>query len=421
MTARKGAGPESAATDLEARETVGIDNAAVSKASPQNSQAAPSATRPVAAIVVGERHRRDMGDIDALARSMAELGLLHPIVVRPDGTLIAGERRLRAAQQLGWHEIPATVVDLAAAVRGEFAENAMRKDFTLSESVAIKRALEPLERAAAQKRMRAGRPSGNFPKGRALDNVAKVVGKDRKTIERAEAIVAAAEAEPAKFGKLLADMDRTGRVNGVYRRLENARQAERIRSEPPPLPGNGPYRVIVADPPWPYELARNDPSTRGVHPYPTMHIDEVCTLPVATLAGDDCVLWLWVPSMLLANGTGARVVEAWGFSPRTILTWAKNKMDNGTWLRGQTEHAIMAVRGKPVVTLTNQTTLLHAPMREHSQKPVEFYDFVESLCPAPRYADLFSRYRHNERWDCHGDEAPPHPLDIPPSLRRAAP
>jgi len=32
---------------------------------------------------------------------------------------------------------------------------------------------------------------------------------------------------------------------------------------------------------------------------------------------------------------------------------------------------------------------------------------VESLCPAPRYADLFSRYRHNDKWDCHGDEAPP--------------
>ena len=384
---------------------------------------------PIGGIVVGERHRRDMGDIAALAASMRELGLLQPVVVRPDGRLIAGQRRLQAAKLLGWTEIPITVVDLAAVVRGEFAENAVRKDFTLSEAVAIKRALEPLEKVAAQQRMRVGKPSGNFPKGRALDNVAKVVGKDRKTIERAEAIVDAAEAEPERFGPLLADMDRTGRVNGVYRRLENARQSERIRSEPPPLPGNGPYRSIVADPPWPYELARNDPSTRGVHPYPTMHIDEVCALPVAPLASDDCVLWLWVPSMLLANGTGGRVVEAWGFSPRTILTWAKNKMGNGTWLRGQTEHCVMAVRGKPVVTLTNQTTLLHAPARGHSVKPVEFYELVESLCPALRYADLFSRYRHNDKWDCHGDEAPLPPPDLPDegwpelpaSLRRSAP
>jgi hypothetical protein len=59
-----------------------------------------------------------------------------------------------------------------------------------------------------------------------------------------------------------------------------------------------------------------------------------------------------------------------------------------------------------VVELTTQTTFLHGPLRANSQKPTEFYDFVESLCPAPRYADLFSRYRHNDKWDCHGDEAP---------------
>ena len=72
---------------------------------------------------------------------MEELGLLQPIVVTPDGTLIAGERRLRAALRLGWTHISISVVDIDAIVRGEFAENAHRKDFTLSETVAIKRAL----------------------------------------------------------------------------------------------------------------------------------------------------------------------------------------------------------------------------------------------------------------------------------------
>ena len=94
-----------------------------------------------------------MGDIASLANSMGELGLLQPVVVRPDGILIAGERRLRAAERLGWETIPVTVVDLDEIARGEFAENAVRKDFTLSEAVAIKRALEPLEKAAAKERM----------------------------------------------------------------------------------------------------------------------------------------------------------------------------------------------------------------------------------------------------------------------------
>ena len=45
-------------------------------------------------------------------------------------------------------------------------------------------------------------------------------------------------------------MDRTGLVNGAFKRLKVMRQAAEIRKEPSPLPGRGPYRVIVAGPPW---------------------------------------------------------------------------------------------------------------------------------------------------------------------------
>jgi N6-adenosine-specific RNA methylase IME4/ParB-like chromosome segregation protein Spo0J len=363
-----------------------------------------AASLPISEIVVGPRHRKDMGDITELAASMAELGLLQPIVVRPDGTLIAGERRIRAAQELGWAEIPVTVVDLDAVARGEFAENAIRKDFTLSEAVAIKRALEPVEKAAATKRMLAGKPMGNLPKGRAADKAAKATGMARRTLEKAEAVVDAAEAEPEKYGKLLADMDRTGRANGVYRRLKIAKQADQIRAEPPPLPGNGPYRVGVIDLPWPYEERAEDPSHRAVHPYPTMAIAEMCALLVPSIMHVDSIPWLWTTNYYMRHAY--EVLDAWGFEQKTILTWVKPHFGNGDWLRGQTEHCILAMRGKPVVTLTNQSTVLFAQVRGHSVKPPEFYDLVESLCPAPRYADLFSRYRHNEKWDCHGDEAP---------------
>jgi ParB family chromosome partitioning protein len=55
-------------------------------------------TRRIDEIVVGERHRRDLGDIASLAANVAELGLLHPIVIH--GTLIAGERRPNRAADL---------------------------------------------------------------------------------------------------------------------------------------------------------------------------------------------------------------------------------------------------------------------------------------------------------------------------------
>src|SRR6516165_3172588 len=107
-------------------------------------------TRRIDEIVVGERHRRDLGDITSLAANLAELGLLHPILIRSDQMLIVGERRLLlAAKALGWTEITVNVVDLDAVVKGEFAENAHGKDFTLSGAVAMKRPLEAIERAAA--------------------------------------------------------------------------------------------------------------------------------------------------------------------------------------------------------------------------------------------------------------------------------
>jgi ParB family chromosome partitioning protein len=93
-----------------------------------------SETRVISDIVVGVRHRKDMGDIAGLAASIRDVGLLHPIVVRrDDGVLIAGERRIAACRSLGWTKIPAREVDLAEIARGELAENAIRKDFLPSE------------------------------------------------------------------------------------------------------------------------------------------------------------------------------------------------------------------------------------------------------------------------------------------------
>ena len=94
-------------------------------------------TRAINDIVIGERSRRDMGDIVGLAANIAEIGLLQPIALRSDGVLIAGERRLRAAVSLGWTTIPVHVVDWEEVIRGEFAENVHRKDFSPSELVAL--------------------------------------------------------------------------------------------------------------------------------------------------------------------------------------------------------------------------------------------------------------------------------------------
>jgi ParB family chromosome partitioning protein len=147
----------------------------------------------IAAIKIGRRHRQNLGDVAGLAASIQDVGLLHPVVVTPDGTLISGARRIQAYVSLDRPKIPVTTVHLEEVARGEYAENFFRKPFAPSEWVDIARALEPTERAAAEERELAGHnqhtePLGRFPEGsqgRAQDKVASYIGKDRKTITKA--------------------------------------------------------------------------------------------------------------------------------------------------------------------------------------------------------------------------------------------
>jgi len=331
-------------------------------------------------IQIGFRYRRHLGDLRALADSIAEVGLLHPIVVTPEGRLIAGQRRLEACRLIGWSEVPVTVVDLYQAARGEAHENFVRKDLLPSEIIALKRAIEPLERRAARERQ--GSRVDLLPQadsaslqedvaGDTRDKIARYLGVGRTTIERAEALIDAAEAEPEEYGHLVEQMDRSGKVAGAYRRLEVLKQTRQLDIVAPELP-TGPFQVIVADPPWRYE-------TSADLPYPTMAIEDIKALPVAVIAADDAVLWLWTTTAHLR--VAFDVVQAWGFEYKTLLTWVKDRMGTGEWLRGQTEHCLLASRGKPVFVTGTHTTVLQAARREHSRKPEEFFALVEATCP----------------------------------------
>jgi N6-adenosine-specific RNA methylase IME4 len=214
-------------------------------------------------------------------------------------------------------------------------------------------------------------------------------------------IKAAADAEPdsSELRKLVEQMDRTGKVNGTYRQFQTLQAAEEIAAEPPPLP-EGPFRVIVIDPPWHYDKRAEDASHRAALPYPSMTLEEIAALPIAGMAAEDCILWLWTTNAHLFDCP--QLLGAWGFQHKTILTWVKDRMGCGDWLRGQTEHCIFAVRGNPTVTISNQTTVIHGAVREHSRKPEEFYQLVESLCPGAK-VELFQR-TPRPGWVGHGNE-----------------
>jgi N6-adenosine-specific RNA methylase IME4 len=218
-----------------------------------------------------------------------------------------------------------------------------------------------------------------------------------RTFARAKAVVVAAEQEPAPYGHLVQAVDRTGRVDGVYRRLRVQRQAEALAAQPPPLP-EGPFQVLVVDPPWPYTHRPGDDSKRNVTPYPAVTLAEIQALPVADLAAEDAVVWIRTTNAHLPDAFTAAAAE--GLTDKTTLTWCKDRPGTGEWRRGQTEHRLLYVRGRPLVTLAGQSTALHAPRGRHSKEPEEFYALVEGLCPGSRL-ERFAR-RTRPGWVTHG-------------------
>jgi N6-adenosine-specific RNA methylase IME4 len=101
-----------------------------------------------------------------------------------------------------------------------------------------------------------------------------------------------------------------------------------------------------------------------------MDIEDIKAMPVFEIADDDAILWLWTTNAHLR--VALDVVESWSFEYRTLLTWVKDRMGTGEWLRGRTEHCLLAVRGKPGLLHGGHTTVIEGIRREHSRKPEEF-------------------------------------------------
>jgi len=199
---------------------------------------------------VTSRHRKDLGDVASLAKSMADVGLINPVTLTPDGRLIAGARRVAAAQMLGWDSIPARHVasldDASKALHAERDENTQRKAMTPEELVSLGKALEALEHPAAVARKAAGvraggrarhglppasGPAGPQAEGGIEGVVAAALGTSRTTYRRAKTVVAAAYDDTATPEErliaqaALADMNTTGKVSGNYDRIRRARDS----------------------------------------------------------------------------------------------------------------------------------------------------------------------------------------------------
>jgi len=102
---------------------------------------------PLAEIIVDERFRKDLGDIDKLAENLKLRGTFHPLVVSSNYRLLAGGRRYAAAQKLGWEEIDCHIIDEVDGITEreiELEENIYREDLSWQEEAKLTEAIHNL-------------------------------------------------------------------------------------------------------------------------------------------------------------------------------------------------------------------------------------------------------------------------------------
>jgi N6-adenosine-specific RNA methylase IME4 len=177
--------------------------------------------------------------------------------------------------------------------------------------------------------------------------------------------------------------------------------------------GSRSFHTVLADPPWQFQnrTGKVAPEHKRLARYDTMQLIDIISLPICDYLTETAHLYLWVPNALLPDGL--RVLQQWGFTYKANIVWHKVRKDGGPdgrgvgfYFRNTTELVLFGVRGKKARTLApgrRQVNVIRTMRREHSRKPEEMYQIIESCSPPP-YLELFAR-GSRPGWTSWGDQA----------------
>jgi N6-adenosine-specific RNA methylase IME4 len=183
------------------------------------------------------------------------------------------------------------------------------------------------------------------------------------------------------------------------RREERRIQMRDLAANPLLLP-EGPFACGIADPPW--EDPDQPMGQTGRHyrdHYPTMTPDEIGKFSdssgrmIEDIFADIAFLALWITDHHLLIGSHLRVLSRWDFEPCSLITWDKQILGLGQgYTRNQTEHVVLARRGRPPVPAPQwRLSSLYSERRTsvHSQKPHWLAYHIETWFPNMPYVNLF--------------------------------
>lgn len=400
-------------------------------------------------VAVFERLRDvDEKKVKALADSMKEIGLITPILVRPDDKfgmgfrLIAGAHRLAAAKMLKWDNITAIVVDVdyLDARIAEIDENLIRNELTPAE-----RAIHTAERKKLYEEMHPETKHGaigrnhdkpqsrkvcnsekadrfttdtakktgtserkvqlDAARGEKIDDIKKVVGT---SLDKGEELDALAKLPPDEQADLIRRAAEGQKVSAKTQAKKNARaKKEKALADKTITVSLAAekrlFGVIYSDPPWKFDTYSENGMDRSAdNHYPTMKTSDIMAMDVP--AADDCVLYLWATVPMLPEGLS--VLKAWGFTYKSQLVWVKDKIGTGYWARNQHEILLIGTKGNIPAPAqgTQPASVINAPLGRHSQKPAVFAEMIEALFPNTPKLELFCRSPRSG-WVALGNEA----------------
>lgn len=249
----------------------------------------------------------------------------------------------------------------------------------------------------------------NSAQAKTREQLATIAGVSHDTINKVERIEAIAD-ESTKEALRRGDISVNKAYYNVKLEQRKAEQAAKIAeySERPKVDGvidiyttTEKYRVIYADPPWSYNDKMDSPNLGGaVKHYPTMSTNEICELPIP--AEDNAVLFLWVTSPLLEDSF--KVIKAWGFKYKTSFIWDKVAHSMGHYNSVRHEFLLICTRGSCTPDVPKLLdSVVSIERTEHSVKPNEFREIIDTLYPIGNRLELFAR-RPAKGWDVWGNE-----------------
>lgn len=163
------------------------------------------------------------------------------------------------------------------------------------------------------------------------------------------------------------------------------------------------YRVIYADPPWSYNDKQDTDYYGGAEKhYGTMPLNEIAALPISRITEKDAVLFLWTTSPLIFDSK--QIFEAWGFTYKSMFIWDKVKTGMGHYNSVRHEMLLICTKGSCTPDTKRMFDSVQSIERSenHSEKPQEFRDIIETLYAGERI-ELFARTKR-DGWDVWGNE-----------------